>query len=219
MVQRSVNAASTINAAVATGAAAGIPAIPTYTNPVLGVAQDNLLADQLNTVARIIAAAPSLGVRRQVFFVSLGNFDTHDIQNTLEPNNLAQVAQGMAYFDLVLSNVGGVDLRPSVTTFTMSDFSRTFTSNGAGTDHGWGGHHFIMGGAVKGGDMYGQYPTLGVDLAGFTNPDMAGNNMVPTTSVDQYAATLGRWFGVADGDLHTIFPNLMNYSTPYLGFI
>jgi uncharacterized protein (DUF1501 family) len=219
VVQRSVNAASTINNATSTGAAANTPAIPDYTNPVLGVGEDNPLAEQLYTVAKIIAAAPSLGVRRQVFFTAIGGFDTHDTQNVLEPNNLAKVAQGLAYFDALMSNVGGVDLRANVTTFTMSDFSRTFTSNGAGTDHGWGGHHFILGGAVKGGDMYGQYPTLGVDLPGFTNPDMAGNNMVPTTSVDQYAATLGRWFGVADADLHTIFPNLQNYATPYLGFI
>jgi uncharacterized protein (DUF1501 family) len=107
-----------------------------------------------------------------------------------------------------------------VTTFTASDFGRGYATNGSGTDHGWGaGHHFIMGGAVKGGDMYGQYPTLGIDHGAFNNPDIVGNNMLPTTSVDQYGATLGRWFGVAEADLFTIFPNLHNYSAPFLGFL
>ena len=118
-----------------------------------------------------------------------------------------------------MSNLGGIDMRSAVTLFTASDFSRTFTTNGDGTDHAWGGHHFILGGAVKGGDMYGQYPTLGVDSATFTNPDMTGNAIIPTTSVDQYAATLGKWFGVGTSDLATIFPNLQSYATPILNFI
>ena len=110
-------------------------------------------------------------------------------------------------------------MRANVTTFTAADFSRGFATNGDGTDHAWGGHHLIMGGAVKGGDMYGQYPTLGIDLGAFNNPDFAGNNMIPTTSVDQYGATLGRWMGVQDSDPFTIFPNLKNYATPFLGFV
>lgn len=112
-----------------------------------------------------------------------------------------------------------MNMRESVTTFTASDFSRTFTTNGDGTDHAWGGHHFVMGGSVRGGDIYGQYPTLGIDLGGFRNPDMAGASLVPTTSVDQYAATLGRWLGVSEGGLDAIFPNLRNFPTRNLGFL
>ena len=115
--------------------------------------------------------------------------------------------------------MGGTDMRGSVTAFTASDFNRTFTSNGDGTDHAWGGHHFILGGAVNGGDMYGQFPTLGVDTKTFNNPDMVGTVIIPTTSVDQYAATLGAWFGVSATDLATIFPNLKTYATANLGFI
>ena len=219
VVQRSLNAATTLNGAMVGAAVKGVPAVPTYVNPVTGATVDNSLADQLNTVARIIAAAPGLGVKRQVFFVSVGGHDTHDAQNTAQPNNLSMLANAMAYFDGAMSNLGGIDMRSAVTLFTASDFSRTFTTNGDGTDHAWGGHHFILGGAVKGGDMYGQYPTLGVDSATFTNPDMTGNAIIPTTSVDQYAATLGKWFGVGTSDLATIFPNLQSYATPILNFI
>jgi uncharacterized protein (DUF1501 family) len=115
--------------------------------------------------------------------------------------------------------MNGVDMRSQVTTFTASDFSRTLTSNGDGTDHAWGGHHFIMGGAVKGGDIYGQFPTIGVDAGSFNNPDVAGAAIIPTTSVDQYAATLGAWFGATPTDLATIIPRLKNYPTANLGFV
>ena len=104
----------------------------------------------------------------------------------------AKIAHAMSYFDGALANIGGADMRSSVTTFTASDFSRTFNTNGDGTDHAWGGHHFVMGGAVRGKDIYGQFPTVGVDLGTFRNPDMVSNSLVPTTSVDQYGATLAR---------------------------
>jgi uncharacterized protein (DUF1501 family) len=158
-------------------------------------------------------------VRRQVFFVSLGGWDTHDFQNNTQPNLLAKVAHALTYFDGALSSIGGLDRRSQVTTFTASDFSRSFTTNGDGTDHAWGGHHFIMGGAVNGGDIYGQYPTLGADVAGFSNPDAVGGAQIPTTSVDQYGATLGRWFGVSDADIDVIFPRVRNFQTKYLGFV
>lgn len=216
---RSLNAAATINAAVSDGAAALVAAPPAYVNPVTGASAVNQLAAQLQTVARLIAAGPRLGLRRQVFFVCLDSFDTHSNQNEAQPDLLGQLAQSLAYFDGALANVGGADLRGSVTTFTASEFGRTFTTNGAGTDHAWGSHHFVMGGAVRGGNIYGQYPTLGIDLNGFTNPDMAGNSLVPTTSVDQHGATLGAWLGVAPADLATIFPNLANFSPANLGFV
>src|SRR5205814_3233775 len=165
-----------------------------------------------------IAAAPTLGLRRQIFFLGVQTFDSHAGQNTSQPDLLGQLAQAFAYFDATLSNLGGVDRSASVTTFTASDFGRSFTTNGTGTDHAWGSHHFVMGGAVNGGRLYGQYPTLGVDLAGCNNPDMVGNALIPTTSVDQYGATLGAWLGVPPANLPTIFPHLANFATANLGF-
>jgi uncharacterized protein (DUF1501 family) len=219
VVARSITASSTINAAFTQGAVTGVQAAPTFTNPISGQAETNSLALQLQTVARMIAAGPGLGVRRQVFFVSLGGWDTHDFQNTTQPNLLAKVAHAMAYFDTALSNVGGIDRRAQVTTFTASDFSRTITTNGDGTDHAWGGHHFIMGGAVKGQDIYGQFPTIGPDVGGFNNPDNISGYQIPTTSVDQYGATLGRWFGVSETDLELIFPRLGGFRSRNLGFL
>jgi uncharacterized protein (DUF1501 family) len=218
-VTRSISSTGVINNAFAQTIVTNVPAPSPYLNPVTGVAETNLLALELQTVARMVAAGPGLGLKRQVFFVSLGGWDTHAFQNVTQPNLLAKVAHALAYFDGALSNVGGVDRRSSVTTFTASDFSRTFTTNGAGTDHAWGSHHFVMGGAVKGGDIYGQYPTLGVDVGGFNNPDNVNSALIPTLSVDQYAATLGNWLGVSPADLASIFPNLANFSRQRIEFI
>ena len=219
VVKRSMDSASQLNTAFTTASVQAIPAVPTYTNPLTNATQTNSLAVQLQTVARLIAANSTLGAKRQVFFVSLGGFDTHQFENTTQPNLLAEIAQALVYFDAALSNIGGVDMRSAVTTFTCSDFNRTLTSNGSGTDHAWGSHHFMMGGAVKGGTIYGQYPTLGVDQGSFNNPDMSGNALIPTTSVDQYIATLGAWFGTSPTDLATIFPNLANFTTKNLAFV
>lgn len=219
MTRRAMDSAQALNAAFASGPAASMAAPTPYVNPVTGLAEANSLAFQLMTVARSVAAAPALGLTRQVFFVGLGGFDTHDNQNTTHTNLMGKLAHAMAYFDGVLGNVGGLNMRGSVTTFTMSDFSRTFTSNGDGTDHAWGGHQLLMGGAVRGRDVFGQFPTVGVDRTGFANPDMSGNILIPTTSVYQLAATLGKWFGVSDAQLLTIFPNLANFSRRDLGFM
>jgi len=219
VVRRSYEAADAVNAAFASGAAAAIPAPTQLVNPVTGQAQSNRLAEQLTAVARMIATAPALGIRRQVFFVQMGGWDNHQDQNTAHPQNLARVAHAMAHFDQILGNVGGQNLRANATLFMASDFSRTFTTNGDGTDHAWGGHYFVMGGAVRGGDVYGRYPTLGVDQNGFDNPDMRGNTMIPTTSVEQMAATLARWFGVGDSELLRIFPRLSNFDARDLGFM
>jgi len=218
VVNRSMNSATLLNntfGAVGTS----IAAPPAYTNPISGAAETNTLANQLQTVAKMIASNTALGIRRQIFFVSLGGFDNHDVENTQQPNLLAKLAQALTYFDGVLANVGGVDMRSSVTTFTASDFSRTFTTNGDGTDHAWGSNHFIMGGAVNGGDIFGVYPTLGVDSGSFNNPNMSGNAVIPTTSVDQYAATLGSWLGVDNASLDVIFPNLRNFAARSVAFV
>ncbi|WP_085339612.1 DUF1501 domain-containing protein [Aquidulcibacter paucihalophilus] len=219
IMARSANAGFRLNATTALPAVRNVPAPPPYINPVTGAVEVNSLAVQLQAVARMIAAAPSLGLKRQVFHVSMAGHDTHDNQSASQANNLSKLAHAMAAFDATLANLGGVDMRSAVTTFTTSEFSRTFNINGDGTDHAWGGHHIVMGGAVRGGDIYGQYPTLGVDIGGFNNPDMVQGSMIPTTSVDQYAATLGSWFGVSNTDLQTIFPNLNNFSKPNLGFM
>src|SRR5882672_8661123 len=190
-----------------------------YTNPVSGALANNPLAIQLQTVSRIIAANQALGARRQVFFVSIGGFDTHASQNAVQPILMAQINHGLNYF---YSTLTSLSLQNSVTAFTMSEFARTFTTNGLGTDHAWGSHHMILGGAVKGGDIYNQFPTVGVDLAstGFNNPDAIGSgDLIPTVAVDQYAATLGSWFGASPTVLSAIFPNLVNFSTSNLGFV
>ena len=170
-------------------------------------------------MAKFIAANQALGLKRQVFFVSLGGFDTHDNLNTQQSPLLARLGHAMAYFDGVLGNINGVDMRSAVTTFTASDFNRTFTTNGDGTDHAWGSHQFVMGGAVRGGDVYGQFPTIGVDDGSFQNPNILNNIMIPQMSVDQYAGTMARWFGISDSQIAAIFPNIPNFTNRYLNFL
>ena len=172
------------------------------------------LANQLKQVAQIISARSALGLQRQIFFVSIGGFDTHSDQLNAQNNLYTQLSQAMNAFYQATVEIGAAS---QVTAFTLSDFSRTYAPDStSGSDHAWGGHHLIMGGAVKGGDFYGTFPTLA--LAG---PDDATNEgrWIPTTSLDQYAGTLANWFGVATADLPTIFPNLPNFSTPVLNFV
>jgi len=187
-----------------------------YTNPVTGAVGVNNLAQQFQVVARMIDASRrgATGVRRQVFFVSLGGFDTHDFQNRVHTDLLARLAHAMVYFDSVLGSLGA---QGGVTTFTASDFGRTFTSNGDGTDHGWGSHQFVMGGAVRGGRLFGQFPVLATKNANNSNfdgsPDqLANGNLLPRTSVDQLGATLARWMGVSESGVQDIFPNLANWN-------
>lgn len=179
----------------------------------------NGLATQLLQVAQIIQVRAALGMKRQIFFVSLGGFDTHSAQGTTtgtgaQPTLLSQLSQAMSAFNSAMAELG---VQNSVTSFTLSDFARTLQPNtGGGTDHAWGGHQLIMGGAVLGQEIYGQYPTLALG-----GPNDAGNNgrWIPTTSIDQYGATLASWFGVAESDLNSIFPNLPNFTTKNVGFL
>jgi uncharacterized protein (DUF1501 family) len=172
----------------------------------------NSLADQLKMVARTISARQALGAKRQVFFVSLGGFDTHDFQLRDQPGLHATLAAAISAFYQATVEIGVANL---VTTFTASDFGRTLTSNGDGSDHGWGSHHFVVGGAVKGGSIYGTFPAIALN----TPEDVGSGRLLPSTSVDQYAATLAKWFGVSDADLATVVPNIANFSTPNLGFM
>ncbi len=200
IVQRSINATSAV-----TNALAAAPALTTV------FPSGNSLATQLQTVARLISVRDALGAKRQVFFVSLGGFDTHDNENTRLPALHAAIDGALSAFYQATVELG---LPNEVTLFTASDFGRTLTSNGDGSDHGWGSHHFIVGGAVKGKDIYGTMPTVALS----TNDDAGQGRLIPTTSVDQYAATLATWFGVSPTDLTTILPNLGNFSSQNLGF-
>jgi uncharacterized protein (DUF1501 family) len=184
---------------------------------------NNSLATQLRTVARVIAGQSALGAHRQVFFINLSGFDTHGGQLAGHGDLMARLAHAIEYFDGALATLPVVgDMRNNVTLFTASDFGRTFASNGSGTDHGWGGHHFVVGGAVNGKEIYGKFPQTAVSntATGVDNPRDAGSgSLIPAISVDQYAATLAKWFGLSSTEITEVFPNLSHFSTPDLGFM
>jgi|SRR5687768_6459061 len=180
------------------------------------------LANQLRTVARMIAQRATLGHSRQIFFVSIGGFDTHTGQNQFQPPNptfqglaalYQQIGNALSAFYQATVNLG---VQNEVTTFTVTDFNRTFRPNGQGTDHAWGGHHLIMGGSVQGTRLYGTFPELA--LGGPSDTDSVGR-WIPTTSVDQYGATLAKWFGVSPADIAQVFPNIGRFAAPDLGFM
>ena len=199
-------------------------------NPAIATAFPNTsLGRQLLQAARVIKvcsdpnAPAELRVRRQIFFVSIGGFDTHSnqVQGNYHGNLLAQVSQAMkAFYDATVE----MQLADKVTTFTLSDFGRTLqpagSGGGVGSDHAWGNHHFIMGGAVRGGTFYGTYPTLALggpdDTDGGSNPR---GRWIPTTSVEQYAATLALWYGLSPGDLSLVFPFIGRFNSSNLGFM
>jgi len=170
------------------------------------------LGDQLKMVSRLIQVAPNFGLKRQVFFVRLGGWDLHDNQIEAHATLLGGVSEAMkAFYDSTVS-LGVAD---KVTTFTASDFGRTFNTNGDGSDHGWGSHHIVMGGAVKGGDIYGKVPVLEIDGP----DDTRRGRWIPTTSVDEYAATLAGWFGVSESNLPIVLPNIGRFASTDLGFM
>ncbi|MYN18109.1 DUF1501 domain-containing protein [Rugamonas sp. FT107W] len=193
---------------VLTSALAGAPVINT------AFPANNSLGDQLKMVARMISCASTLGAKRQVFFVSMGGFDTHDGLVKVHPGLLKSVADAMAAFYQSTVELGVAN---QVTAFTASDFGRTLSGNNDGSDHGWGSMHFMLGGAVKGGRYYGKAPVVASN-----GPDDVGQGrLLPTTSIEQYAATLGSWLGVSNTDLLAMLPNLANYnaSARNLGFV
>lgn len=179
----------------------------------------NKLAKQLHLVARLIASREQLGMQKQVFFVLMGGWDTHSDQLERLPQLMTQLNEAIGTFQ---QTIDGLNLAASVTSFTASDFGRTLSSNGNGTDHGWGGHNFVFGGAVDGGRVYGETP----NYSSTNNPDDAGEDdgsfagrIIPQISVNQYAATLARWMGVAESDLNQALPDLQNFTETDLGFM
>src|SRR3984957_7420595 len=213
VINRSMQAQAMLATAMAPAGVGGVANPPQYLNPMTNMLANNPLATSMQTVARIIAGRAQLGVTRQIFYVQLGSFDTHNNQAAQHAQLLTQLGSAFEYFDGLMVGMG---LGNNVTSFTISDFGRTLTSNSNGTDHGWGSHHFVVGGAVNGQNMYGQYPVVGVDQVN----DLGAGRLIPTTAVDQYAGTLASWFGLSDSQIRTVFPNFGNFGTdPYLGFM
>jgi uncharacterized protein (DUF1501 family) len=197
-----------------------------------GTAFTSNLSAQLKMVARLIeagnraAGSPNngFGMKRQIFFCQVGGYDLHtgqtsysdavpsDVTKGPHANLLAELSQSIAAFQSAMNVLG---LEQNVTTFTSSDFGRTFPSNGQGSDHGWGSHHLIVGGAVKGGNTYGKFPKLVVNDV----DDTGSGRWIPSTSCDQYFATLATWFGLDSNDIANVFPNLGRFTPGNLGFM
>jgi uncharacterized protein (DUF1501 family) len=178
------------------------------------------IGQQLLTVAQIMSVRAALGLGRQIFYCELEGFDTHGAQSPTQDPLLQQLSQAVGAFYTATQEVGTV---ANTVTFTTSEFGRTLQPNGsAGSDHAWGNHHFVIGagaasgGSLQGGQFWGQFPSLA--LGGPDDANTRGT-IVPTLSVEQYAATLAQWFGVSAASLPSIFPNLTNFSTQNIGFL
>jgi len=206
----------------AVGNSALLSSVITGTSPVASVfaaIPNTSLAQQLHMVARLVNAQTQLSLKRQIFFVRVGGFDLHDNQVVIgntssgaHTNLLRDISQSLGGFYNALTQLGAQN---QVTVFTASDFGRTYNTNGDGSDHGWGSHHFMLGGAVNGGDIYGQMPNFAMG-----GPDDTGRGRwIPSTSVDQYAATMAKWFGVSATNIPLIFPNIGRFAKADLGFM
>jgi uncharacterized protein (DUF1501 family) len=229
VAEHSINTGTLLNTAIGTTSAANYWTTPfptTITPPTApGTTFSSGLSSQLKMIARLIeagsraAASGGFGMKRQIFFCQVGGYDLHTNQTSAattltgsHANLLAELSQCMYAFQRGMEQLG---LSNKVTSFTVSDFGRTFPSNGAGSDHGWGSHHLILGGAVNGRRTYGRFPTLAVNGP----DDTSTGRWIPTTACDQYFATLASWFGVDNTNLSTVFPNVGRFATPNLGFV
>ncbi|HSJ01679.1 MAG: DUF1501 domain-containing protein [Verrucomicrobium sp.] len=219
VVKRSQANEGLVGAAFTEAAASGVDFDTHFTNA------QTTLGDQLKAIAKLIAGRNSLGNRRQIFFASIGGFDTHQDQLDAQVNLIGELSGA---FNAFRDSLVALGVNDNVLTVTHSDFTRTLTPNGqdantAGSDHGWGGHQIVFGGPVEGGKVYGTFPSLklGQDQdAGTSNR----GRWIPTTAVDQYAAVAANWLGVGSGELGTIFPNLGRFADPFgatanLGFV
>jgi len=173
---------------------------------------NNSLGRQMRDIANSINVKDALGMNRQVFYATIGGFDTHDNQAVSLAGRHTQYAEAIAAFHAATVEMG---VQNEVTLFTASDFGRTMIDNGDGTDHGWGAHHFIVGGGVQGNAIYGDMPVYDLE----TETDAGKGRLIPTTSVEQYAATLGKWFGLSDAELLSALPALSNFTNRDLGFM
>ncbi len=205
VVQRSLATGGSLQSALSATSVAALPSatvtLPDGTN--FNLASDPL-AKRLRVVAQMIAAAPRLGMQRQVFMVNVGGFDAHAFQMRDQPMMMARVAQSISWFMAALQGVG---MSNNVTLFTASDFGRTLVSNGDGSDHGWGSHHFVVGGAVKGKQILGEFPVSALGTAS----DIGSGRLLPSTSVTQLASSLGEWMGLSLSERQMVLPNLSNF--------
>ncbi|HEU5135749.1 MAG TPA: DUF1501 domain-containing protein [Steroidobacteraceae bacterium] len=200
VTRRSIELESTVNTAL--GGVTLTTAFPA----------NNPLARQMRVVARLIGANATLGVKRQVFFVSLGGFDNHNSLMADHQRLMTRIDGAMSAFYAATVELGVAD---KVTTFTASDFGRTLSSNSDGSDHGWGSHHFVMGGAVRGGRFYGTAPHVSTE----TDDQVGQGRLLPSTAVDQFGATLAQWFGCSPSELPGILPNIGNFPSNTLAFL
>ena len=233
VAEQAINTGALLNNAISNTASATFwsNAFPVkITPPEGGTPFTSTLSPQLEMVARLIAAGNTplaqggFGMKRQIFFCQVGGYDLHtgqtnytandpsDVLQGAHTNLLAELSQSVYAFQRAMEQLG---LGNQVTSFTCSDFSRTFPSNGEGSDHGWGSHHLIFGGAVKGQKTYGQFPVQTVNGPNDTNT----GRWIPTTAIDQYFATLATWFGIDADNLATVFPNLSRFPSSNLGFV
>ena len=229
VAKHSIDTGALLNNAIAATNAANYWTVPfpgTITPPTGGLAFSSSLGPQLKMIARLIEAGSrsvangGFGMKRQIFFCQVGGYDLHTNQTPgpgqttvgSHANLLSELSQCFLPFQRAMEQLS---LSQNVTAFTASDFGRTFPSNGQGSDHGWGSHHLILGGAVKGQRTYGKFPTLAINGP----DDTSTGRWIPTTAVDQYFATLATWFGVDNGNLATVFPNIGRFSTPSIGFL
>jgi uncharacterized protein (DUF1501 family) len=215
VARRAIDASAALSGAALPAGAAGVPNASLIYNARDKADVENPLAVQLQTVARIIGGSAALGLKRQLFIVGIGGFDTHSNQMPDHDWGMLQMDHALGYFDSALASLAGADVRDRVMLFSASDFGRTYSSNGNGTDHGFGAHHLVYGGGVKGGDLYGAMPPSGLGHAW----DHGKGVLLPTQSVDQYAATFGRWLGLSAGQMLDLLPNLNRYTQRSLGFV
>ena len=193
---------------------AGVPSYDDkFTHAVTETGAITRLGAQLKMILRLIASRESLRMKRQIFFCSVGGFDTHDDQLNNHGALLSQLSNAVADFYQATVDLG---ISENVTLFTASDFNRTYSTNGKGSDHAWGGHQFVVGGGVRGGNIYGTMPVLQS-----SGPDDTGNrgSWIPTSSVDEYSATLARWFGVSPAEMPMVLPNIGRFARPDMGFM
>ncbi len=172
------------------------------------------IGNQLKQVATLVKLRGTVGMSRQVFYCNFGGFDTHSTQSWQHWDLLKDLSEALAAFETCMDTE--LDIPDQVTAFTLSDFGRTLQPSGTGCDHGWGNHHLILGGAVRGGRLYGSFPSMALG-----GPDDSGSRgaMIPSTSIDQYGATLAAWFGVSPSQLASVFPNLGHFAVQNLGFL